>query len=608
VSRTTAPTSRARARSERPLRESGELHRITHALPEHLAEWQLPIGWSWGSEGLWTQHRHNQEVIDALGRSLSLVTAPDPAHSQWLEAEARALAHRNHPAVPTTYHYWASYAESRRGPGYLRRWIAGETVGARLSRSGAEDVPAVLRVMREIGSTLSYLHDAGGMHGALSVHSVWVAPMGRLWLLGWQWAVPLAAVPDGLSPDATGMPVPPEWSEGWTPTPLSDQWQLAALCFQALTGEAPPKQDIPPMSLVRPDVPPSVSNVLDRALEHDVSKRFSSVAAMVRAMDRVLGSRTVLSLSGETSAAVRESPETRLRWALADDYEVLAPIGAGTFGSVWRCRDLSLGREVALKLLHPHVARDERAVGRFRREARLAAQLAHPAIVPIYDWDSRGDVSWYTMELAEGGSVAELVARAGARSLAEIAPQVDNVLSGLSAAHAIGIVHRDLKPENILIDRYRRWRIADFGIANPAGEETTGASGTPAFSPPEQLLGEPQEAAADCFSLAAIVAFVLSGVAPFGESDSKVILARELKGDVDVSRFAPEVGEWLMRGLAPEVDKRFADASEMQEAWRLAAGAALERERHVPWWKRLFGSEDAARQSGAWEAEGLAGA
>ena len=82
----------------------------------------------------------------------------------------------------------------------------------------------------------------------------------------------------------------------------------------------------------------------------------------------------------------------RLRWALADDYEVISPLGAGSFGSVWRVRDLSLGREVALKLLHPHIARDERAVGRFRREARLAAQLAHPSIVPIYDWDSRGDV------------------------------------------------------------------------------------------------------------------------------------------------------------------------------------------------------------------------
>jgi serine/threonine-protein kinase len=416
--------------------------------------------------------------------------------------------------------------------------------------------------------------------------------MGRLWLLGWQWAVPLASVPPGLAPDATIMPLPPEWGDGWEPTMASDQWQLAALCFHALTGEAPPRDDVPPVSLVRPDIPPSVSIVIDRGLSVDPKQRYGTVAAMLRAMDRVVGSRTVLTLSGEHTAASRESPEVRLRWALADDYEVIAPLGAGTFGSVWRVRDLSLGREVALKLLHPHVARDERAVGRFRREARLAAQLAHPAIVPIYDWDSRGDVAWYTMELAESGSVADLIARSGARTLAEIAPQIDSVLSGLAAAHAIGIVHRDLKPENILIDRYRRWRVADFGIANPAGEEPTGASGTPAFSPPEQLLGEAQDASADCFSMAAIVAFLLTGKAPFGEADSKTILARELMGRIDLTAYAPEIAAWLQRALTPNPEARFPDAAAMQAAWRDAAGAVLERERRIPWWRRLFGSEE----------------
>jgi serine/threonine-protein kinase len=343
---------------------------------------------------------------------------------------------------------------------------------------------------------------------------------------------------------------------------------------------------------VRPDVPPSVAEVIDKGLQHDPAQRYPSVAAMVRAMDRVVGSRTVLNLSGESAAAARESPEVRLRWALADDYEVIAPVGAGTFGSVWRVRDLSLGREVALKLLHPHVARDERAVGRFRREARLAAQLAHPAIVPIYDWDSRGDVAWYTMELAESGSVADLIARSGARPLAEIAPQIDSVLSGLAAAHAIGIVHRDLKPENLLIDRYRRWRIADFGIANPAGEELAGASGTPAFSPPEQLLGESQDAPADCFSLAALVAFALTGAPPFGEADSRTILARELAGALDLTPYPAEIAGWLQRGLASDPNARFPDAMTMQEAWRTAAGAVLERERRAPWWRRLFRGEE----------------
>ncbi|HKN67488.1 MAG TPA: serine/threonine-protein kinase, partial [Gemmatimonadaceae bacterium] len=282
------------------------------------------------------------------------------------------------------------------------------------------------------------------------------------------------------------------------------------------------------------------------------------------------------------------------------DYEVLAAIGAGSFGSVWRVRDLSLGREVALKLLHPHIARDERAVSRFRREAKLAAQLAHPAIVPIYDWDSRGDVSWYTMELAEGGSVAELVARAGPRAITEIAPQIDFMLSGLAAAHAIGIVHRDLKPENVLIDRYRRWRIADFGIAQAAGEERAGSSGTPAFAAPEQLLGEQQDAAVDCFSLAAIVAFALTGQAPFGERDGRSILARELRGDIDLRAYPSEVAEWLRRGLSPDPDARFPDAIAMQVAWRESVQSFFEREHRAPWWRRLIAGETSV----VWTDEG----
>jgi serine/threonine protein kinase len=569
-----------------------EMYSVTLELPRHLRDWQLPPDWSWGAEGLTTENRHYQEVIDALGRSLSLVSAPDPAHNAWLEAEARHLAHRNHTAMPTTYHYWANFSESRRGPGYLRRWIAGETVGARLRRMGTDDVPGVLRVMREIGSALSYLHDVGVSHGCMSPETVWTTPMGRLWIIGWQWAMPMSEIPAGLSPDFRFMAVPQEWTSGrWLPSPLSDQWQLAAVCFAMLTGEAPPPDGPPPLQLLRPDCPQSVATVIDRALRPDPGARYQSMASMLRAVDRVVGGRTMVMLAGDEPGSQTESAEVRLRWALADDYEVLAALGAGSFGSVWRVRDLSLGREVALKLLHPNVARDERIVGRFRREARLAVQLAHPAIVPIFDWDSRGDVAWYTMELAEGGSVADLIARSGPRPLSEIAPQVDFILSGLSAAHTIGIIHRDLKPENVLIDRYRRWRLADFGIANLTGEEIAGASGTPAFAPPEQLLGEQQDAAADCFSLAAIVAYAMTGSPPFGDADGPAILARELRGDVDLSSYAPEIADWLRRGLSAAPEDRFQDAAAMQSAWRTAIQAVFNRDRQMPWWRRWFGTE-----------------
>ena len=568
----------------------------TSALPPHIASWQLPPGWSWGSHGLYGDERHYQQVNDGLGRSLSLVTAPNPAHHAWLYSEAKHLAHRSHPAIPTTYHYWVEERDSRRGPGYLRRWVTGETVRTHLQRLGQAEIPYVMQVVRGTGSTLSYLHDLGTTHGALTVDTVWAAPTGRLWLLEWQWAVPREDIPRGMRPlrpggmsDGVRPPtaLPPEWAGGkWQPTPASDQWQLASICFAALTGEDPPAADIPPVSLIRPECPVALATAIDRALSPDPQDRFGSIAAFLKVADASYAMRgVVVPVSDPDAQQAAISQEARVRFALGDDYEVLSPIGSGSFGRVWRVRDLSLEREVALKVLHPHVAKDARAVSAFWSEAKLAAQLAHPSIVPIHDWDSNGDVSWYTMELADEGSVASLVERSGSRSLDEIAPQVEAILDGLAAAHAVGIVHRDLKPENILRDRYGRWRLTDFGIASATGEDITRTTGTPAFAAPEQLLGEPHGSSVDLFALAAIVYFALCGQPPFGEGDPAAIVARQLSGNVDLSQFSPPIAEWLKRGLARNPDERYHDAAAMKEAWKAAVKSARRRER-AQWWKR----------------------
>jgi serine/threonine-protein kinase len=560
---------------------------VTQELPPHLVGWQLPPDWRWGSEGVRQEHRHYQEVVDALGRSLALVTAPDPAHAAWLAAEARHLAHRNHSSIPTTYHYWSIYGESRRGPGYLRRWLAAETSGSRARRLGREPIPTILHLLRTGGSALAYLHDTGQAHGDISPESVWMAPAGRTWLLGWQWAVPRGVIPPGVSPDPRWTPWPPEWnSSGWTPTFASDQWMLAATCFASITGELPPSEAVPPLDLVSPGIPQALVDILGKALAQDPYDRFPTISALLRMLEHA-GATPRRSAEREVPARA-ETDEARIRWAVGDDYEILGFLGKGTFGSVWHARDLTLEREVALKVLHPHVVEDHKAVMRFRREARLAAQLVHPAIIPIFDWDDLGEVSWYTMELAEGGSVADLVGRSGPRSFDEVAPQVDAILDGLAAAHASGIVHRDLKPENILIDRYRRWRITDFGIAK-GEDEPAGATGTPAFAAPEQLLGETQGPSVDLFAAAGIVAFVLSGEPPFPGPDASSILAQQLADQFDDSRFPEPVGPWLRRALESDPSRRFADAEAMQRGWREVVEAMERRLRRGDRWWTMFG-------------------
>jgi serine/threonine-protein kinase len=347
----------------------------------------------------------------------------------------------------------------------------------------------------------------------------------------------------------------------------------------------PPAENVPPLDLVSPGAPQALVDILGRALSREPEERFPTVSALLRTLERA-GATPRRSSEREVPERA-ETDEARIRWAVGDDYEILGFLGKGTFGSVWRARDLSLEREVALKVLHPHVVVDHKAVARFRREARLAAQLAHPAIIPIFDWDDLGEVSWYTMELAEGGSVADLVAHAGPRSFDEVAPQVDAVLDALSAAHSSGIVHRDLKPENILIDRYRRWRITDFGIAK-GEDESAGATGTPAFAAPEQLLGESQGPSVDLFAVAGIVAFALSGHPPFPGPDTSSILAQQLSNQFDPAPFPEPVANWLKRGLASDPLQRFPDASVMQRAWREVASALeLGPRRGERWWSRF---------------------
>ena len=556
-------------------------NRPSTGIPPHLDGWALPPDWRWGSSGVYTPYRHAQEIRDALGRSLALVTAPDPSHHAWLFREARQLAHRSHPMIPTTYHFWQQSPGSPRGPGYLRRWITGETIGERLRRSGAETVPFALRIIRSIGSSLAYLHDSGSVHGAIALDATYFTPTGRVWMLGWQWAVPRDEIPTGVTPDKRWTPQAPEWQGGWVPSQATDQWQLGAIAYALLTGEAPSGDVLPPIRLARPDCPSTVAELVDQMLAKSPGERFSSLAGMLRRIERISGTSALAfpgteQASGEHTAL---SEEDRLRWATGDDYEVLAPLGAGTYGSVWRVRDLSLEREVALKMLHPTVARNASAVGRFRREAQLAAQLQHPAIVPIFAWDSKGDVNWYIMELEEEGSVADLVKRSGPLRFAEIAPQVESVLDGLAVAHANGIIHRDLKPENILIDRYRRWRIADFGIAHALGARTAGSSGTPAFAAPEQLLGEEQGAATDLFAVGAIVYYALMGRSPFVGGDGRAILAAQLAGRVDLGEFTEPLAGWLRRALAADPQERFHDAEVMRTAWRQVVRQTARAER-----------------------------
>ena len=229
-------------------------------------------------------------------------------------------------------------------------------------------------------------------------------------------------------------------------------------------------------------------------------------------------------------------------------YEILAPIGAGGMGEVYKARDTRLERLVAVKVISEQFGADRSAMARFEREAKAVAALSHPNIMTIHDFGSEGDTTYAVMELLEGETLREVLA-AGPVDPVKAQDVALQVARGLAAAHEKGIVHRDIKPANIFVTKAGQVKILDFGLAKhaeyrPSGEQTKDEDvtadipthvgtivGTVGYMSPEQVRGEMAEARSDIFSFGVVLYEMLSGKRPFERGSSVETMAAILKDD-----------------------------------------------------------------------------
>jgi len=216
------------------------------------------------------------------------------------------------------------------------------------------------------------------------------------------------------------------------------------------------------------------------------------------------------------------------RISIDDRYRPLDLLGRGGMGEVYLARDEVLGRNVAVKVLAERYSHDGEAVERFRREARSAAALSHPHIVPVHDLGETADGARYiVMEYVSGGTLKERILRGGAMDARTAARVAHQVAAALGAAHEGGVIHRDVKPENVLFAGSGEAKVGDFGIARAASSELTQtgfALGTAAYMSPEQATGQTVGPASDLYSLGVVLYQMLTGERPF-EADSPLATA-----------------------------------------------------------------------------------
>jgi serine/threonine-protein kinase len=221
-----------------------------------------------------------------------------------------------------------------------------------------------------------------------------------------------------------------------------------------------------------------------------------------------------------------------LREETAGEYEIERELARGGMGVVFLATETQLRRRVAIKVLPPALTFGATAIERFRREARTAAALDHPNIIPIYRVSAGGELLWYSMKLLEGQSLDAILKEREHLELAETIALLDQVADALDYAHRHGVIHRDIKPGNIMLDDRGRVTVTDFGIAKEIQEGSFSASGqllgTPYYMSPEQYAGAEVSGAADQYSLAVVAYQCLGRRVPFEASTAYELLNKHV--------------------------------------------------------------------------------
>jgi len=399
-------------------------------------------------------------------------------------------------------------------------------------------------IVAAVAEALAPLHEGGVSHGMLSWRNVFVVRHDCVKVADAATLCALRLATGGVWRMALGFLEPgflaPEVIDTGTAVPASDIYSLGVIFYLAVTGRLPypgtsareirdsqQNSEYPRPSDLNPGVPEGVVACMARMLQKNPLQRYATLGDLLDDLDYLRMRRAIGSVGddptgahapGKVQRAARPLGKDPLVGTVLGNCEILARIGEGAMGVVYKARHVGLGRNVAIKVLAPHLTSNKRYVKRFRREAMTVAQLENENIVQIYNVGQEKGYHFIEIQFIEGEDLSTYLRREKVVKLGDALRIVQQVSRGLKAAHERGVVHRDIKPENIMLTRQREVKISDFGLAETFTKSDRSTSrrpaGTPYYMSPEQCRAEPVDGRSDIYSLGVTFYYMLAGERP----------------------------------------------------------------------------------------------
>ncbi len=511
-------------------------------------------------------------VDTALGRRIAirrLVEGPNEAgKADRFLKEAATAAQLSHPNIVSIYDTGAD----EHGRFIVSALAEGRTLRALLDAKVRFEINRVVDIGRQILHALDHAHGRGVLHRNLRPENIFITDDDRVTVSDFGLGVRLTDLTtQELSTGRLIMYTPPEALLKDRVDQRSDLYAFGIILYEMAVGRPPFEgsdvghmQAHDPVPMPGPGerpLPDFLKPIVLRLLEKDKERRYPDASSVLAAL---------------------ELKEIVPGITVGGRYEVLAEVGRGGMGAIFRARDAELDETVALKFLKGEIGADVAA--RFVQEIKTARKVNHPNVVRVFTLEKWQDHRFIVMEYIDGVPLPRWMARTPAPSRPDRLKLALQLASAIDAAHRIGIVHRDIKPDNVLVTAAGEAKILDFGIARPENPghtlTATGAVvGSPMYMSPEQIQAMGVDRRTDIYSLGAVLYYLFTGVEPFAGKDIQEILMKHLSArprppdTIDTSLPRP-LSDAIMRALASDRDRRFQTAADLATALSMAVESA----------------------------------